>query len=64
MTFKEYRDVLEQRLADSMDVIRYHMDNGDDKSLAYAVGYRYAIQKFLEELTSFDKGSFYKHEKH
>ncbi len=64
MTFKEYRDILEQRLADSMDVIRYHINNGDEERLSYAIGQHDAIQKFLEELTSFDKGSFYKHEKH
>lgn len=64
MTFKEYRDILEQRLADSMDVIRYHIDNGDEQALSYAIGQHDMIQKVLEEITSSDKGSFYKHEKH
>ncbi len=64
MTFKEYRELLEQRLSDSMDVIRYHINNGDDESAHYAIGQHDAIRKILEEITSSDKGSFYKHEKH
>lgn len=63
MTFKEFRDILERRIAHEHEEAHRDHQTGYYERMAQHIGAAYAYEQIRKDLDEISHGKLYKHEK-